>query len=166
VIVPTKADFDAFYSAAYPPLVGQVFVMLGDLDEAQDVTQEAFGRASARWSRVRDEIPELWVRRQAFSLAARRLRRRARPTVFDRLARRRSARGIAPAGQQLGTNMEISRLPASYRAVLALHYIAELPVDEIASLLRLPSEAVAVHLDHARKTLNRRLSERQGASHA
>jgi RNA polymerase sigma-70 factor (ECF subfamily) len=167
-MVPAKADFDAFYAAAYPPLVGQVFVMLGDLGEAQDVTQEAFGRASARWARVREEVPEFWVRRLAFSLAAKRLRRRARPTLLDRLAQRRTraTRGVAPVDQQLGTNLPVARLPATYRAVLALHYIAELPVEEIASVMRLPTHAVAVQLDHARKTLTRRLSERQGASHA
>jgi RNA polymerase sigma-70 factor, ECF subfamily len=166
VIVPAKTDFDAFYAAAYPALVGQVFVMLGDLDEAQDVVQDAFGRASARWSRVREEVPEFWVRRQAFALAAKRLRRRARPNLLDRLAQRRTTRGLAPADQQLGSHLAIARLPAAYRAVLALHYIAELPVEEIASLLKLPAQAVAVQLEHARKTLSRRLSERQGASHA
>lgn len=166
MIVPDKADFDAFYSAAYPTLVGQVFVMLGDLAEAQDVAQEAFGRASARWARVREEAPEYWVRRLAFTLAAKRLRRRARPRLLDRLAQRRATRGVAPVELPLGTHLAIARLPAPYRAVLALHYIAELPVEEIGRLLRLPAQRVAVQLDHARKTLSRRLSDRQGASHA
>jgi RNA polymerase sigma-70 factor, ECF subfamily len=166
VIVSGRADFEAFYSAAYPRLVGQIFVMLGNLDEAQDVAQEAFGRASARWSRVRDEVPEYWVRRLAFSLAARRLRRRARPRFFDRFVQRRSTQGIAPAFAPIGTELAIARMPAHYRALLALHHMAELPVEEIASLLRLPAQSVALQLDHAQKTLNQRLSGRQGARHA
>jgi RNA polymerase sigma-70 factor, ECF subfamily len=166
VIVPAKADFDGFYATAYPRVVGQVFVMLGNVNEAQDVVQEAFGRASARWSRVREEAPEFWVRRQAFSLAAKRLRRRMRPGLLDRLAQRRAAVGVATPDEPRGAHLAIARLPAPYRAVLALHYIAELPLAEIASLLKLPADAVTVQLDHARKTLNRRLSERQGASHA
>jgi RNA polymerase sigma-70 factor, ECF subfamily len=166
VIVPAKADFEGFYAAAYPPLVGQVFVMLGDVNEAQEVAQEAFGRASARWSRVREEVPELWVRRAAFSLAAKRLRRRMRPNLFDRLMQRRVALGVAEVDEPRGAHLAVARLPAPYRAVLALYYIAELPLEEIAKLLKLPVQAVAVQLEHARKTLNRRLSERQGASHA
>jgi RNA polymerase sigma-70 factor, ECF subfamily len=167
VIVSGKADFDAFYSAAYPRLVGEVFVMLGNLDESQDVVQEAFGRASARWSRVRGEVPEFWVRRVAFSLAARRLRRRARPRLLDRLAQRRAAYGsIPPVDTPIGSELAIARLPAPYRALLALHHMAELPVEEIASLLRLPAGSVAVQLAHAQKTLNQRLSDRQGAHHA
>ena len=35
-------EFRAYYAAAYPRLVGQVYLLTGDRAEAQDVVQEAF----------------------------------------------------------------------------------------------------------------------------
>ena len=43
--------------------------MTGDLHEAEEVVQEAFTRAAARWSRLRDyDVPEAWLRRVAMNL--------------------------------------------------------------------------------------------------
>ena len=55
-------DFGAFYRASYPRLVGQLTVMTGSLEDAEDAVQEAFARASTRWPRLRDyDLPEAWV---------------------------------------------------------------------------------------------------------
>jgi len=45
-------DFDDFYRDHYADLVVQVYAYFGDRQEAQDVVQEAFCRALARWSRL------------------------------------------------------------------------------------------------------------------
>jgi RNA polymerase sigma-70 factor (ECF subfamily) len=72
--------FAAFYASSYRRLLGQLFAVTGDLAEAENVLQEAYARAFARWSRVGDyDLPEAWVRRVALNLAAmaeRSLRRR------------------------------------------------------------------------------------------
>ena len=47
-----RQGFDAFYSASYRRIVGQVFALLGDLHDAEDVTQDAFAKASFHWSRI------------------------------------------------------------------------------------------------------------------
>jgi RNA polymerase sigma-70 factor, ECF subfamily len=40
-----KAEsFERFYLASYSRLVGQVFALLGDLKEAEDVAQDAFAQ--------------------------------------------------------------------------------------------------------------------------
>ena len=73
--------FAGFYKASYQRLLGQLFAVTGDLAEAENVLQEAYARAFARWAQVRAyDFPEAWVRRVALNLAAmaaRRLRRRA-----------------------------------------------------------------------------------------
>jgi Sigma-70 region 2 len=46
-------DFESFYQAAFGRIAGQLFVVTGDLQDAEDLTQEAFARASMRWSRLR-----------------------------------------------------------------------------------------------------------------
>jgi RNA polymerase sigma-70 factor, ECF subfamily len=79
VVATVSDDFDAFYAASYSRLVGQLFVVLGDLNEAEDVVQEAFTRAAARWPRVRTyDAPEAWVRRVALNQAFTVLRRAKR----------------------------------------------------------------------------------------
>ncbi|NDZ98430.1 SigE family RNA polymerase sigma factor, partial [Streptomyces sp. SID10116] len=75
----TDEEFEAFYAHSVRPLVGQVYLMTGDLHEAQDVVQEAFVRAWARRARLeRDAGPEAWVRTVARRLAVSRWRRRGR----------------------------------------------------------------------------------------
>ena len=49
-----RESFDEFYAGAVGRLVGQLFPVTGDLHEAEEVVQEAFTRAAARWSRLRD----------------------------------------------------------------------------------------------------------------
>ena len=40
-------EFDEFYTASFRRLTGQVYAMIGNLDEAQECVQEAFVRAWA-----------------------------------------------------------------------------------------------------------------------
>lgn len=60
------SEFDQFYTASFRRVTIQVHAMIGDLDEAQECTQEAFARA---WSHRRDlrkaDNPEAWVRTTA-----------------------------------------------------------------------------------------------------
>ena len=76
-------EFDDFYTASFNRLVGQVYAMVGDRDEAQECVQEAFVRA---WSHRRQlqkaHAPEAWVRTTAYRLAVSRWRRTVRCCCF------------------------------------------------------------------------------------
>ena len=89
-------DFEAFYQASYYRLVGQVTVLTGSLEDAEDAVQEAFARASTRWARLRDyDAPEAWVRRVALNLATSGLRRARRQlAALARLAHRPPSRAL------------------------------------------------------------------------
>jgi RNA polymerase sigma-70 factor, ECF subfamily len=51
--------------------LGHLFLVTGDLHEAEEVVQEAFARASVRWSWLQDySAPRPGVRRVAMNLAA------------------------------------------------------------------------------------------------
>jgi RNA polymerase sigma-70 factor, ECF subfamily len=43
-------SFARFYTASYQRLLGQLFAVTGDLAEAENLLQEAYARAFARWS--------------------------------------------------------------------------------------------------------------------
>jgi RNA polymerase sigma-70 factor, ECF subfamily len=159
--------FDEFYSAAYRRIVGQVFALLGDLHEAEDVAQEAFARASFHWSRISAyDMPEAWVRRVAFNLAHNSARRVRRGLVA--LARHGPPEQVpATSADRVDLHHALRRIPLRHREVLVLRYVAELPVEEVASQLRLPVGTVKSRLNRARKALAEQLGEqRAGVHHA
>lgn len=76
-----SGSFEEFYTGTVGRLLGQLFLVTGDLHEAEEIVQEAYTRAAARWSRLRDyDVPEAWVRRVAMNLAADRARTLCRQT--------------------------------------------------------------------------------------
>ena len=71
--------FTALFQSAYPRIVGQLRLLTGDRASAEDLAQEAFIRAAARWRQLaRYDQPEAWVRTTAFRLAIDQLRRAKR----------------------------------------------------------------------------------------
>jgi RNA polymerase sigma-70 factor (sigma-E family) len=145
--------FAAFYAGSYRRLLGQLFAVTGDLAEAENVLQEAYARAFARWSRVGDyELPEAWVRRVAINLAAmaeRSLRRRARALL--RL-------GPPPVVPELGPEAidlrdALRALPLGQRQAIVLHHLVGLPVEEVARELRVAPGTVKSRLARGRAAM-------------
>jgi RNA polymerase sigma-70 factor (ECF subfamily) len=152
-----KDDFEGFYLGSYPRLVGQLTVVTGSLEDAEDAVQEAFVRASVRWGRLRNyDAPEAWVRRVALNLATSGLRRARRQlALLGRLHAQAGepARADDAGADRVAIEAGLGRLPLRYRQVLALHYGADLPVDQIAQQLSLPLGTVKSRLARARATL-------------
>ena len=152
-------DFAVFYEANYERLVVQLFAVTGNLQDAQDVVQEAFARAFVRWHRLHAyDLPAAWVRRVAFHLALQGLRRARRTLGLSG--------GPGPprepprlAADQVELVDALGRLPLRYRQVLALHYLGDLPVEAIARDLRLPVGTIKSRLARARQHLAGQLEE-------
>jgi RNA polymerase sigma-70 factor (ECF subfamily) len=150
-------DFDRFYAASYQRVLKQLVLVTGDLAEAEDVVQEAFARASARWQRLcAYEAPEAWVRRVALNLAAqaaRRLRRQARALL-------RLGPPAVPSVEdaELDLARALAALPLGQRQVVVLHYLAGMPVEDVAWQLGLPVGTVKSRLARGRAVLARRLA--------
>jgi RNA polymerase sigma-70 factor (ECF subfamily) len=160
-------DFEAFYTATYQRLVGQLLVVTGSLQDAEDVVQEAFVRACGRWSHVRDyQVPEAWVRRVALNLAASGLRRaRRRATLLVRLGP--AAEVPALSVEAVALTRTLRKLPLRGRQVLVLHHAVGLSVQEIARELGVPVGTVTARLSRARATLARLLAaEEEELGHA
>jgi RNA polymerase sigma-70 factor (ECF subfamily) len=56
---------------------------------------------------------------------------------------------------------EVRRLPRRQKQVIALHYIYDMAVSEIAETVGCAEGTVKVHLSRGRATLAQRMSERQ-----
>ncbi|HEV8648690.1 MAG TPA: sigma-70 family RNA polymerase sigma factor [Actinomycetes bacterium] len=151
-------DFEAFYTATYDRLVGQLLVVVGSLEEAEDVVQEAFVRACGRWSHVRDyEVPEAWVRRVALNLASSGVRRaRRRAALLVRLGP--AADVPALSVDAVALTRTLRKLPLRGREALVLHHVVGLSVQEIAGELGVPVGTVTARLSRARARLARLLA--------
>ena len=59
----SPVSFDELYAAHYADLTVQLYAYFGDRQEAQDIVQEAFCRALARWRTVSGyDDPVAWSR--------------------------------------------------------------------------------------------------------
>ena len=161
------ADFCEFYQASYGRMVALITALTGNRAEAEDVTQEAFARALARWNRLAGyDLPEAWVRRVALRIATdsgRRLRRAIQ--VAARLSAERPERSVPP-GDSLGLTglgQALRQLPLAQREVLVLHYLADQSVEQIAADLGLSAGTVKARLAAGRRRLERELTGRPEA---
>jgi RNA polymerase sigma-70 factor (ECF subfamily) len=155
-------DFERFYGEAYAPLVRQLFAIVGDLGEAEDVVQEAFAQASVRWRRIRAyDHPEAWVRRVAINRARSNLRRSRRLlAALTRIGPPPEAPELSPDAVAVAAAMR--RLPLRHREVLVQVYVVQLPVQETARQLGVPAGTVKSRLARGRAALARQLGEEEG----
>ena len=154
-----RGSFEEFYTAAVGRLLGQLFPVTGDLHEAEEVVQEAFARASVRWTRLRDyDVPEAWVRRVAMNLAADRARSlRRQASAILKLSPSPAVPAVSV--EALALAEALRTLPVRQRQVLVLHYLVDLPVEEVARTLDMPYGTVKSLLARGRKALAAKLGE-------
>jgi RNA polymerase sigma-70 factor (ECF subfamily) len=155
------AEFGELYAAHFQRLAVQLYAYLGDAEEAQDVTQEAFCRALDRWPRVRGyDDPSAWVRRVAWNLATSALRRRA--TALRYLARQREEHLPDPQPDRVVLVAALSRLPERQRRAVVLHHLAQLTTAEIADQEGVAEGTVRSWLSRGRAALAADLSGHAG----
>ncbi|WP_097900856.1 SigE family RNA polymerase sigma factor [Streptomyces sp. b94] len=157
----TVEEFEEFYAQAVARLTGQLYVMTGDLQEAQDVVQEAFVKAWVRRGRLECEgQPEAWIRTVAWRLAVSRWRFRRRSADAWGLGSGRSPEHVEPPGpDHVALVAALRELPAQQRRTLTLHYLCDLTVEQIAGETGLSTSTIKTHLVRGRAALAHRLQD-------
>ena len=154
--------FESFFAADYDQVVGLVFVLCGRRAVAEEVAQDAFVQAYRRWSVVSGyDDPGAWVRRVAVNLATSTLRRRTREA---RAMARLAARRTAPAELVVANETfweAVRRLPKRQAQCIALHYLEDRSVADVAALLDIAEATVRVHLHQGRAALAAVLGEEE-----
>lgn len=166
------AAWAGLYREHFPALLRYLAYLTGDVDEAEDLAQEAFsialiklhqfdGRASFRaWVRgiatnlLRRQRRKHGRRRRAYSRLEQTESRRARPTSHDpegRIVRDRRAAALRDA---------LEALPLSLREAFVLTDIQGLSSDEVASALEISPGNARVRASRARGRIKRFLVER------
>ena len=152
------AEFTAFFRAEYPGLVRTLFLITRDREQARDLAQEAFAQLFARWRRIsRYERPDAWVRRVGIRMA---VRASKRERIRARLERELDF-ATFPKPVDLDVIRAVDQLPSSQRAAVALFYLEDRPVSEVAIILGCSEMTARVHLHRARKRLAELLEEKE-----
>jgi RNA polymerase sigma-70 factor (ECF subfamily) len=153
-------EFERFFERTSGALVGQAYVLVGNLQDAQDLVQEAFARAWDRWPVVSGfEDPAGWTRRVLFNLAMSRLRRRR---LEQRHAPEPAAPASAPSADAVDLARALRRLPASQRRAIVLREVVGLDMREVAREMRTSEGTVRKWLHRARTALAADMSADEG----
>jgi len=126
------------YETAYRRLVLVALADARNLADAEEIIQEAFAAAYAHSRRVKAaDDPEAWIYTVARNIGRRRVRRRL---LADRLLHREqpmdSVRDVPADHTDL--YRALRALPDAQREVVFLHYLTDLPLDEVARRVGVP----------------------------
>lgn len=155
----SSCELEDLYDTVFTRLVGELTVVAGSRAVAEDAVQEAFVRATLKWSQIRRyDDPRAWVRRVAHNLIYDHHRRRKREVLVD-----------APDGPSPDAFLELTGgsvanalagLSLVHRHVLVLRAYCDFTIEEIANILGIRQGAVKSRLHRARNELADALQER------
>lgn len=168
-----RAGFDALYRDEWSGLVALGWSLTGSWARAEELTQDAFADAYRRWDEIGQlDRPGAWVRRALINRAASDHRRR---DVERRGLARWSSRSAPDAdaatadrtGDQATDRVgdpafwdAVRSLPPRQVECVALHYLEDRSVADIADILGCKEATVKVHLHRGRSALAQRLADR------
>jgi RNA polymerase sigma-70 factor (ECF subfamily) len=146
--------FDVFAREQRRALVALAWTLTGDVGVAEDVAQDALDATWQAWDRGGGiHHPEAWARQVVANRSVDRVRRAVRERrALDLVGARPD-----PAVELPTTDHEfwdaVRALPARQAQAIALHYLEDRPVAEIAQILGCAPATVKVHLHRGRRAL-------------
>jgi RNA polymerase sigma-70 factor (ECF subfamily) len=146
----TTTDFIECYRFHYPRLVRALQLSGADRASAEDLTQEAFGRALANWRRIcRGPNPPGYVYTTGFRLWQRSQRRQTPDLSIPPVASPESM-----AVTTVAIEKALAAMPPRRRACAVMCLVVGLPVHEAAGALGVAEGTVRKHLEEARRDLH------------
>jgi RNA polymerase sigma-70 factor (ECF subfamily) len=141
--------------------------MVGDYEEARDVTQATFAKA---WEKLATFDPShrffSWLYRIMINHSLDLIERRRRQVPLDRElpSSTRPDRDFEADERAEWVHKALARLPRASREVLVLRHFTELSYQEIAEALKVPEKTVKSRLFEARQKLGEILGAEGGRS--
>jgi RNA polymerase sigma-70 factor (ECF subfamily) len=150
----SSSEFAAWVTPHLPVLSVLAVRSVGPAD-AEDLVQDTLVRAWRRIETYRSDrgTPRAWLIGVLYDQARRRRLRAARNPNMP----------PAPAvttPERIDVDRAVRALPRRQREVVTLHYLADLSVAEVASVLGISTGSVKSHLSDARSRLRAALEER------
>ncbi len=147
--------FDEFAAAETPRLLGLARVLCGNDHDAWDLTQEALTRVSARWDRLahHDNMPA--YTRKTLANLHKNSHRRRREVLVAHPPESGAAEEPGQQGLDAWLDMAMRALPRRQRIAVALTYLEDRPIDEVAEILGCGVATAKTHLARGRDSLRR-----------
>ena len=169
VLAGQQNAFEALVERYKDAVQNLAYRMLGNVTEAEDVTQEVFVRAYTQLGTYKPAHKfSTWLLSIASHLAIDQLRRRrflALPLEDVPFLEWIADLGVGPEQSALRGEQQdeiqayLQRLPSKYRAVIVLRYWYDLSYEEISAALNLTPALVKARLHRARELLARYIND-------
>lgn len=151
---PAPTTAESLFRDNYAHIVRSLAVAFGDSEAAADAVQAAFIQLCLRWKRVSGHHdPVAWVRRLAVSqLRSLNGHNGHRAAPLLRAGRRKTQDASKPVFRA-DLEAALARLPLPERVVVALHYMEDLPLSEVARSMEISEKDAGTYLQDARQAL-------------
>jgi RNA polymerase sigma-70 factor (sigma-E family) len=146
-------EFTEFFVACAPGLRRTAYLVVHDWHLAEDLTQQGLAKLYVAWTRTRPQTRLAYARRIVVNECLTHLRRK-RPETSTDVVPERAGHDADPV-LDLGAALEL--LPPRQRAIVALRFLDDLAVAEVAELLGVAEGTVKSQTARALDTLRRHL---------
>jgi len=155
-VVRRDQQFSEFFAARAPGLRRTAYLIVRDWHGAEDVTQLGFARLYVVWPRIRPETLEAYARKVVVNEALAWLRRRRRDHLTDAVPEEAA---VTAEESPLDLGRALALLPGQQRAIVALRFLDDLSVAEVARVLDVAQGTVKSQTSRALGTLRAHLPE-------
>ena len=143
--------FGQLVRAGFPRLKGVAYLVLRDVDRAEDAVQEAYVAAWQDLRALRDpDAWDAWIRRLLIRTCYRFAKKERRRTEVELHVTPDPARNTHDASADVADRewvyAELARIDVEKRSVIVLHYYLDLPMREVAEILDIPYGTAASRL--------------------
>ena len=155
-----ESAYREFFVARQRPLMRTAYTILGSWPAAEDAVQTAFARLYVHWPRIQPEALDTYARLTVVRTCFRMAKVRGREPATDRLPDQ-PVPGPETGVERLDLMHALAGLSPKARAVVALRFLDDLSIAEVAQLLDLPEGTVKSQTARALERLQAVLSAPQ-----
>ena len=143
-----EREFTEFFAAHATALRRTAYVVVHDWHLAEDLTQQGLAKLYAAWSRTRPATRLAYARRIVVNECLSHLRRHRPETPTEQVPEPR-------AGEETGLDLSsaLALLPPRQRAIVALRFLDDLAVADVAHVLGIAEGTVKSQTARALNTL-------------
>ena len=148
-------EFSEYFAQRGPALRRTAYLIVRDWHLAEDVVQQAFTKMYVAWPRVDATTRDAYARKAVVNTALSEARKRRDRPVADVPETPADAHGEAP----LDIGEALALLPERQRAIVALRFLDDQPIAEVARVLGIAEGTVKSQTARALDTLRHHLPE-------
>lgn len=130
-----KARFGEFAASRTPALIRVAYLLTGDQHAAEDLVQSALAKTLARWSSLRHDDPEGYIRAVMYREQVSRWRRPRRETLVGAPVDRAYPDPAHQIDLRVSMRQALLELSPAHRTMIVLRYFEDLTETQVASAL-------------------------------